>query len=656
MRAAILVVQTAADVVRQYGLLLISVAIGITALSLAYQLYNVVASASKRDLLPSFREALQPENHLTHIITGVVATRPNSAAKAKVFQVIAAATGIGAMLSTSMFKSVESAVFGVMPHVLGDAVLYVRRFFLNVVMAVMHVQEYPPFWIVVMLYLAALGGLIVLDAALSVIQRGMACTPCSAWCCSAVNRGKGKKRPERGCARHAQNVRDILMFPTTKMGLLTIGVSTWLFLLCVVGPVLTFKHKGFVADNSPTLWALLSMSKIAAALYATIFLLLAVLLVIAVLTPAYTPASWASLSADDVQSLGQKRMLQSVAIMVLLSIPLQAPGLLLACDILRTPPVFISWGHLVDMWCFRLSTLAPLFFALFSALTATAGPSRCQTEDEMFQQKYVIGSDTFYYDRRAAPPPSVAAGMRVAYWRVSQYEKIGVVVEGIKQTQKSHAQLGAEVRAAVAAGPALAAGGGEEEERETQRAAAEKLFQKCLGMIDLFEKYLPKLDVISSVPPFENSAPCPRVRTMRKSTVNEIKAQLKAADALKAVAMAMIAHAKKDEGSETTWPEKEAVPLIPEIVAPKETKPDETGGAGAGAGTSDGVAAAPSSGGAAAVEDVFQVPEDFGVLELTMLGLLVFGLGVSNFFWNLVPMYRSQYFVAVACSVLVFRG
>ena len=123
MRAAILVVQTAADVVRQYGLLLISVAIGITALSLAYQLYNVVASASKRDLLPSFREALQPENHLAHIITGVVAMRPNSAAKAKVFQVIAAATGIGAMLSTSMFKSVESAVFGVMPHVLGDVLL-----------------------------------------------------------------------------------------------------------------------------------------------------------------------------------------------------------------------------------------------------------------------------------------------------------------------------------------------------------------------------------------------------------------------------------------------------------------------------------------------------------------------------------------------------
>jgi hypothetical protein len=651
--------ESAADVVRQYGSLLISIAIGITAFSLAYQLYNVVASESKRDLMPSFREALRPENHLAHILTGVVATRPNSAAKAKVFQAIIAAAGVGATVSTSMFKSVEISVLRVLPHVLEDAVLYARHFLKNIVMAVMRVQDYPPFWVVVVLYLAALGGLIVLDAFLSVVQRamGVATAPCSGFC-SAQGRRLDKTKKKRGCARHAQKLLDILMFPTTKMGLLTIFVSTWLFLLCVVGPVLTFKHKGSNVDNSPTPRALLSMSKIGAAVYAAVFLLLVVLLIITFLTPAYTPTSWVSPTTKDVQSLGQMRMLHSVGIIVLLSLPLQAPGLLLACDVLRTPTEFISWGQLVDVWFFRLSTLVPLFLALYCALAATSGPSRCQTEDAMYKQKYVIGSDTFYYDRRAAPPPSVAAGMRVAYWRVSQYEKISLVVEGVKKTQKDHEQLGAVVRAAVAAGSVVST------EKEGQHAAAEKLFQKCLGMIDLFEKYLPKLDVISSIPPFENSIPCPRVRMMRKATVNEIKTQLKAADALKEVAAALVAHTKKDKISDAVWPNEDDVPVIPEIVAPKESKPDE-GSAGAEVGGMDGPgadgasasvgAAASSSGGDNAAEDVFQVPEDYGFLELSMLGSLFLGLGVSNFFWNLVPMYRSQYFVAVACILIFSR-
>ena len=215
---------------------------------------------------------------------------------------------------------------------------------------------------------------------------------------------------------------------------MTLGVSTWLFLLCVVGPVLTFKHKGSTMDNSPTAATLLSISKIGAALFATIFLLVMLLLVVALFTPAHTPASWTSLSKTDVDTLGQKRMLQGVTIIVLLSLPLQLPGFLLACDILRTPAAFVSWGYFADIWCFRLTTLVPLFWVLYSA-TATSGPTRCSTEDQMYQQKYVIGSDVFYYDRRAAPPPSVAAGMRVAYWRVAQYEKIDVIIEGIKKRE-----------------------------------------------------------------------------------------------------------------------------------------------------------------------------------------------------------------------------
>ena len=54
----------AADTVRQYGSLLIPIGIGVSALSLAYQLYNIVASESKRDLIPTFREALKPKTIL----------------------------------------------------------------------------------------------------------------------------------------------------------------------------------------------------------------------------------------------------------------------------------------------------------------------------------------------------------------------------------------------------------------------------------------------------------------------------------------------------------------------------------------------------------------------------------------------------------------
>ena len=144
----------------------------------------------------------------------------------------------------------------------------------------------------------------------------------------------------------------------------------------------------------------------------------------------------------------------------------------------------------------------------------------------------------------------------------------------------------------------------------------------------------------------------------------KIKTQLKAADALKEVAAALVAHTKKDKISDAVWPNEDDVPVIPEIVAPKESKPDE-GSAGAEVGGMDGPgadgasasvgAAASSSGGDNAAEDVFQVPEDYGFLELSMLGSLFLGLGVSNFFWNLVPMYRSQYFVAVACILIFSR-
>ena len=98
--------------------------------------------------------------------------------------------------------------------------------------------------------------------------------------------------------------------------------------------------------------------------------------------------------------------------------------------------------------------------------------------------------------------------------------------------------------------------------------------------------------------------------------------------------------------------------MIPEIIAPVECKSDNTSSTGekpdptsAKAGSEPGASISASDS-----DPVFQVPEDFGFLELLILGCLCLGLGVSNFFWNLVPMYRSQYCVALVCGALAFRG
>ena len=160
-----------------------------------------------------------------------------------------------------------------------------------------------------------------------------------------------------------------------------------------------------------------------------------------------------------------------------------------------------------------------------------------------------------------------------------------------------------------------------------EQHVSEKLFQKCLGIIDEFEKHYPKLDAISSIPPFENSSPCPRVRTMRKATVNEIKKQLAAADALKLLAAAMTDHMKNERSA--AWPDKDAIPVIPEIIAPVECKSDNTSSTGekpdptsAKAGSEPGASISASDS-----DPVFQVPEDFGFLELLILGCLCLGLG-----------------------------
>ena len=54
-------------------------------------------------------------------------------------------------------------MFGVLPNFIGDSLLHIRHFFLNFLVMVVDVQEYPPFWVVGMLYLVALGAYICLN-------------------------------------------------------------------------------------------------------------------------------------------------------------------------------------------------------------------------------------------------------------------------------------------------------------------------------------------------------------------------------------------------------------------------------------------------------------------------------------------------------------
>lgn len=663
------------DIVRQHGSMVLPVATAIVALSMAYQLYVRIASTETQSaaVMPSFRQALSPERHLLHVVVGTMCAWLLGSTK-EAHSIRRRSARVVAMLLLSLFLVSTPTVQSFYTQLCSLAVSSLPLFISDVFPRLPALKQmilldwqHPPMYVICTLYFAALSFLYAVDIVLDMMQS--VSTAFSARCFQPIRR----RLPNAFLRGIEAAISAIFGKYAITMGC----VLVLLFISCAVGPLLRYDlPKGMPVG--PSFASLLSPTHLVAAIILTTFCATYLLCLRAALEtrwslistfPKNYPKKQQKQVNEELQS--RSRFLRSMIHLNLCLLPLHIPAVLVAVDTLRTNPVLVSWDVAVDLALWRSPCIIFSFFAFCCVLLSSNGPKRCASEAQQNMKTYVIGNETFQYDYRTGPTPSVSRGMRLAYWRVEQMKKLDKIFHAasdVRQLLNDHTQKIVDLRDRGLPTDELSRG---------DNLSNQKVHTVCLGILDKYQKLQLSLDAVSSVPTFDDQPPCAVVRGRRKAMQKEVVKQLQVGDTLKALTRTMhrtlekMLDTSKGSASTTTtttteitteeisWPELNVpLPTIPQIVVPpvltaEEMKRTATENVKEEK-TKDSTTALVNSnndGDATA----YYGADAFDTLTGSILVALICGIGYSNFLWNLTAMYRSLYYATLVHFALVVR-
>ena len=660
------------NIIRHYGSLLFPIGTAIVCLCLSYQMYVHMASTSDVVSFPTFREALVPENHLLHMAVGVMSSWLGEDIKEAPLikkQVSSSGAAVVVMLclsSTPSFTTWSSIVYQTLPNFVVDNISIPS--FGNIFLG----SDHPPMYAIVMLYCSAIAILWMLDYVLSALQ-------------------SMSTRLFLQCLRPAhatmpsffQKMIDFCwssLFSRKSMFLMFLMFST--LFTCVVGPATRYEILATAeSDGGRSLlsWSsLMSPTHCCAAATAALLCMIPILCIVAALTPV----------EETLESISKKNFLRGLLFLELSVLPLHMPSILVCMDVLRSDPKSIPWDVVMDLLFFRTTCSAAMFISLYLTITTKNGPNKCQSEDAKHMTKYVVGNETFQYDYRTGPPPSVQRGMRLAYWRVAQMKKLDdIFVEAntIRNMLVDHVKVIVNFRRNSKPTKILSGSQG----NTTTKAGKKEIFQQgqkvhtlCLGILDKYQKLQISLDGVSSVPSVDDQPPCPLVKARRKFMQREVIKQLSVGDLLKKVTAVMSNTLEKEyeqtdekleeevreevekvekvekvgngeEERDIVWPEDTPLPDIPPIsTPPAEVAADKAEEKVADNNEEKKNATEGGEDNESSGTNAYFGSEHFDMTAGTMLVVLFFGGGCLNFLWNLTAMYRSLYVASLFSIVL----
>lgn len=622
------------NVVRRYGSTVLTLSTAIIGLSLGYQVYVFMASTSKHSEFPPFRDALNPPNHLLHVIVGIMCSwylGHVNTSKTIQLQVATIGSTIIIMLSilstTSFLLWLPTPVF--IQSSLNDIFSFVQSlndYFLS--------SEYPPFYIFVGLYFTSLSFITLIDMFLDVLQN--VSTFISEKCF----------KPMYNCLpQGVQKVADSLVLAFFSKRLLCLLFSLLVFLIsCVVSPAIKYENNRMVDRRVvPSVSNLTSLAQLSAATLLAMLSLITLFCILIALSPEGTTSAKRS----------KGHILRGFLHLVLFTAPLQVPNTLLSIDILRTETMFVSWDLLINLIVWRLPFVAMIFFGLYTLLISISGPIKCENEERANLTQYKIGNEIFEYDYRYTIPDSVSRGMRLAYWRVAQMEKLDKIFDtaiNIKGDMLKHRK---NILSWKNQNNFL-----EKKIEKKETIKAQKVHKQSLYVLDKFQKLQDSLDEVSSVPTLDGEPPCAVVKGRRKAMQKEVIKQLNVADDIKkitenlALKLEKILETQEQESKMAKNEEKSNIvdfklPIIPDLdrppISPVSSKKSVEK-------TAEKIKENKGD------VDVYFSSDQYDTVTGTMLFLLIFCVGFANFAWNFTTMYNSTYPVSLSFFLIAFHS
>jgi hypothetical protein len=534
------------------------------------------------------------------------------------------------VVSTESFASWWWALIGATPEFIQSYVSDTASFIPFLKAAMFLDASTPPFFIVVALYWTALSWIRFIDVVLNLVQY-----------ISTFVVDNIFKRLCNCLPRKLQIINSGSAFRVLHTYIIPVLFLGSVFVLsCAASPLMMYQNNSNTQGNQlelkPSLLNLMSPTKLSAAIVLALLFLIVVLCILVVLTPIGTTALETS----------KNNALRGCVHLMLSILPLHISSVLMSIDVLKTELIFIPWETTMHLIVWRLPCIVALFYGLYT-IFKNGSPTKCQSETEANMTEYVVGNETFRYDYRTGPPESVSKGMRLAYWRVARREQLDKIFGdaiNIRTMLVNHMQVIRSFNNDVSQKNTSA---------ETKSIAkedvttAEKNHTLCLGILDKFQKLQLALDAVSSVPEFDDHAPCGVVRGRRKAMQKEVNKQLSVGDELKKITSKLsLDLGKKLADPELPWPDTSAtLPIVPDVVCPPVPSASTTVKEEENVGGSEATGAG---------HIVYFSSDQFDAITGTMLVVLIFGIGFTNFTWNITAMYNSVYTTSLFFGVLSF--